>query len=183
MRERMLSLIEQFKYAMTVLGGDYYTFQKNLYGRDLGFTSFPSGSGLFRNITITDLLGQMGTVPFTNDSDGLSVLDRRFWILDTRLDNLTTDGTGFGMNTTPPGTPYTDYFGTGADVRPVLPDRINIVLDYRDRLRTQRFSWITYRANRLTGSIVDIARFDQQYATARAQQIASMAQRRSLTGV
>ncbi len=181
MRERMLSLIEQFKLAMTVYGGDYYTFQKNLYGRDLGLPTVPSGSGVFSNLVLSDLLGQMDTVPFTNDSDCLSVLDRRFWILDTRLDRLTTDGTGWGMVTTPPGTPYTDFNGAGSNVRPVLPDRIDTVLDYRDRLREQRFSWISYRADRLSGSLAAIARFDQQYATARAQQLASMAQRRSLT--
>ena len=187
MRERMLSLIEQFKVAISGnLGGDYYTFQKNMYGRDLGYPTLPStGTGVFRNIVIDTLLGRLNTVPFTNDADCVSVLDRRFWILDTRLDSLTTDGTGYGTKlVTPPEVPYTGYNATGASstVRPVLPDRIGIVLDYRDRLRDLRFSWITYRVNRLSGSLPAIARFDAQYANARSQQLAAMRQRRSLTG-
>ena len=52
------------------------------------------------NIVIDNLVGRLNTVPFTNDSDCLSVLDRRFWILDTRLDSLTTDGTGYGTDGT-----------------------------------------------------------------------------------
>ena len=187
MRERMLSLIEQFKTALSGnFGGDYYTFQKNLYGRDLGFPTLPStGSGVFRNIVIDSLIGRLNTVPFTNDSDCLSVLDRRFWILDTRLDSLTTDGTGYGTQiVVPPQIPYTSYNTTPAsNVRPVLPDRIDIVLNYRDRLRDQRFSWITYRVNRLTGSLPAIARFDAQYAQARSQQLAAMRQQRTLSGV
>lgn len=182
MRERMLSLIEQFKLAMTSYGGDYYIFQRDLYGRDLGLPTTPSGYGVFGNLALRDLLGQLDTVPFTNDSDCLSVLDRRFWILDTRLDRLTTDGTGFGMTVTPPGTPYSGFNAkpTG-DVRPVLPDRVADVLDYRDRLRAQRFSWIAYRTNRESGTLANIARFDAQFARARQQQLEAMNQRRSLT--
>ena len=190
MRERMLSLIEQFKLALQGnYGGDYWTFQDKEYGRDLGFPTLPdTGLGVFRNLVIEGLMGRIGTTPFTNDSDCLSVLDRRFWILDTRLDMLTKDTSGYGVRLlpipTPPGVyPYTAYNdATGSDVRPVLPDRIEIVLDARDRLREQRFSWISYRANRLTGTLANLDRFDSQYATARAQQIEAMRQNRSLTG-
>jgi len=66
-------------------------------------------------------------------------------------------------------------------VRPVLPDRIADVLDYRDRLRAQRFSWIAYRTNRESGTLANIARFDAQFARARQQQLEAMNQRRSLT--
>ena len=132
-------------------------------------------------------MGRVDTTPFTNDADCLSVLDRRFWILDQRLDSLTKDGTGYGMKVLPVPAPpgvvaYTSYnTKPNSDVRPVLPDRINIVLDYRDRLRAQRFSWITYRAHRLTGTLANIGRFDSQYAAARAQQVSAMQQTRSLT--
>ena len=189
MRERMLSLIEQFKVALLgQSGGDYWTFQYKEFGRDLGYPTLPdTGTGVFRNLVIEDIMGRVDTTPFTNDADCLSVLDRRFWILDQRLDSLTKDGTGYGMKVLPVPAPpgvvaYTSYnTKPDSDVRPVLPDRISIVLDYRDRLRAQRFSWITYRAHRLTGTLANIGRFDSQYATARAQQVSAMQQTRSLT--
>ena len=47
-------------------------------------------------------------------------------------------------------------------IRPVLPDRIDIVLDIRDRFRDLRYTWLTYRANRTDGTLVQMQRFDSQ---------------------
>jgi len=165
MRERMLSLIELFKGAVEgTHGGDYHDFQELLYGRDLGYSTVATaGQGVFRNALIEDLQGQVGVVPYLNDADCLSVLDRRFWIGDKRLERLTSDGSGYGMVLTPPGTPYADYSGVGSDVRPVLPDRIEQVVDFQDHLRELRYSWISYRVHRVEGSLVQIQRFEQNY--------------------
>ena len=75
--------------------------------------------------------------PFANMSDCLSVLDRRFWILDTMLDN---DG-------------YTQFATGGYSQRPVEPDLIDGALNTGDLFRDQRYGWITFRANREDGSI------------------------------
>ena len=181
MRERMLSLIELFKGAMDdTKSGDYHDFQEFLFGRDLGYlTLAETGMGVFRNALIEDLQGRLGTTPYTNDADALSVLDRRFWVQDARLERLTSDGTGYGMRLAPPGTPYADYTGLGADVRPVLPDLIENVLSYRDKLRDIRFSWIVYRVHRTEGSLAAIQRFEENFAAMQRKILTNQQQRRS----
>jgi len=185
-RERMISLIEQFRGA---LRGDkygrYFIFQKDSHGRDLGILTVPStGKGVVSNEFVKDLIGEMDVVPFTSSSDCLAVLDRRFWIQDIRLDTLTRAGNGFDtvLSNDPdapqaniPGggqaaVPYTGYTDTGsifttggALTRPLLLDRIDGVLDVSDRLRSQRYAWIVYRAHRMTGILQDVRRFDIQY--------------------
>lgn len=173
-RERMLSLIEMFRGAMSGgLGGFYYDWQDAEHVEDLGDPTDPeSGLGLFPNRLITTLVGEVGTSPFVNTYDCLSLLDRRFWILDRRLDSLEPDpnnqfamqqATG-GVSFDEQGGPYTAYTDTGltggALVRPVLPDHLDLILNVRDRLRAIRYTWLTYRTHRFVGTLARIQAFD-----------------------
>jgi hypothetical protein len=149
MRERMLSWIEEVSAAYeNNKGGDYYTFQVEDHIEDVGSPTSPAdGLGVVHNQFLTSLVGLIDYAPFANTSDCLSVLDRRFWVLDTRLDGETPVGSS---------TPYADLVdGAG---RPVLPDLVNDVLDNDDRFRELRFSWVVFRADRVNGSLQALAR-------------------------
>lgn len=149
MRERMLSWIEEVSGAYTNnKGGDYYTFQAENHIEDVGSPTSPTdGLGVISNQFLISLIGLIEFAPFANTSDCLSVLDRRFWVLDTRLDGEAPVGLP---------TPYADLVnGTG---RPVLPDLINDVLDNDDRFRALRYSWVVFRADRVSGSLQALAR-------------------------
>jgi hypothetical protein len=149
MRERMLSWIEEISAAYeNNKGGDYYTFQAEDHIEDVGSPTSPAdGLGVVHNQFLTSLVGLIDYAPFANTSDCLSVLDRRFWVLDTRLDGETPVGSA---------TPYADLVdGAG---RPVLPDLVNDVLDNDDRFRELRFSWVVFRADRVNGSLQALAR-------------------------
>ena len=149
MRERMLSWIEEISGAYeNNKGGDYYTFQAEDHIEDIGSPVSPiDGLGVISNQFLVSIVGLIEFAPFANTSDCLSVLDRRFWVLDTRLDGETPVGSA---------TAYADLVnGAG---RPVLPDLINDVLDNDDRFRALRFSWVVFRANRLNGSLQALAR-------------------------
>ena len=149
MRERMLSWIEEVSGAYTNnKGGDYWTFQDENHIEDVGSPTSPTdGLGVISNQFLISLIGLIEFAPFANTSDCLSVLDRRFWVLDTRLDGETPVGLT---------TPYSDLVnGTG---RPVLPDLINDVLDNDDRFRALRYSWVVFRADRVSGSLQALAR-------------------------
>lgn len=171
-RERMLSLIELFRGPMSgERGGFYYDWQAETHAYDLGEKGDPdSGRGLFPNRLITSLVGELGTSPFLNTTDCLSLHDRRFWILDRRLDGLRPDGDfatqlalGGPAFPTQDG-PYTAYLDTasgGSEVRPVLPDHIDLILNVRDRLRDTRFVWLSYRTHRLIGTLSRIEQFDE----------------------
>ena len=74
----------------------------------------------------------------------MSILDRRFWVLDYRLDT----------ETNPAGDVYTTFTTNTDNQRPVLIDYIEGALDMGDKFREQRFSWITFRADRVDGSII-----------------------------
>jgi len=149
MRERMLSWIEEISGAYeNNKGGDYYTFQAEDHIADIGSPVSPiDGLGVISNQFLVSIVGLIDFAPFANTSDCLSVLDRRFWVLDTRLDGETPVGSA---------TAYADLVdGAG---RPVLPDLINDVLDNDDRFRALRFSWVVFRANRVNGSLQALAR-------------------------
>jgi hypothetical protein len=149
MRERMLSWIEEISGAYdNNKGGDYWTFQDEDHIKDVGSPTSPAdGLGVISNEFLVSLIGLIEFSPFANTSDCLSVLDRRFWVLDTRLDGETPVGIP---------TPYADLVnGTG---RPVLPDLVNDVLDNDDRFRALRFSWVVFRADRVNGSLQALAR-------------------------
>jgi hypothetical protein len=175
LRERMLSLIELFRSATKGLkGGYYWTWQDEEHVEDLGDPADPnSGLGLFPNRMITSLVGETSHSPFANTSDCLSLLDRRLWVLDRRLDSLKPDAANpFGMTeySNPPdpvfpnvGGPYTAYSDLttgGAQVRPVLPDHLGLILNVRDRLRGIRYTWLAYRTHRYIGTLAQIAAFN-----------------------
>ena len=143
MRERMLSWIEEIS-AVYGKGGDYYVFQKDNHISDVGTAgSALSGLGVLSNAVVTSLTGLTTATPFANTADCLSILDRRFWILDFRLDSLPK-----GASPT-----YSEFADDGRAQRPVLPDLIEEVLNLDDKLRDQRYAWISFRANREDGSI------------------------------
>jgi hypothetical protein len=75
--------------------------------------------------------------------------------LDLRLDVLTPPS--YSPDT---GTAYTDFQTSGYG-RPVLPDRVDGVLDRTDRFRNLRYTWISYRTNRGNGTLVSVERFDE----------------------
>lgn len=174
MRERMLSLIEMLRSAMLGgRGGLYWDWQNGDHVEDLGDPLDPeSGQGLFPNRLIRTLIGEVDKSPFVNTSDCLSLLDRRFWILDRRLDSMEPDPDNqFAMQEASGvvpfdrvGGPYTAYTDTsvtkGALVRPVLLDHLDQILDVRDRLRAIRFTWLTYRTHRFVGTLSRIRAYD-----------------------
>jgi hypothetical protein len=160
MRERMLSWMEeirtvQFKY------GTYFIFQRDRHISDLGTTTDPeSGLGLLTNPYLFGLVGNWAESPFANVRDCLSILDRRYWCLDYRLDTLTPP---YGISVVP----YADFANDGG--RPVEPDRINEALDGRDKLRVTRYSWLNLRVNRISGTLENIRRFDAELPKRRAE--------------
>jgi hypothetical protein len=147
MRERMLSFIEEVKSIyVNEKGGDYYVFQQDDHIEDIGSPTDPAdGQGLVSNSLITSLQGLVDETPYANVEDCLSVLGRRFWILDFRLDE---DG-------------YTSFVEDLFDQRPVLVDLVDDVLNLDDRFRDLRFSWIRFRADRVNGSITEARRAEE----------------------
>lgn len=162
-RERMLSWIE--KISLVVEGtksGDYYVFQRDEHILNLGSPTNPDeGLGVMSNAYIDNLQGKTDWAPFVNTSDCLSVLDRRYWVLDFNLDYEGPIGSSdyyASFTITAPGIPPL----TAGSGRPVEPDRVDDVLDRDDRLRPLRFSWIRYRTDRVNGTLPAIVRFDAE---------------------
>lgn len=163
-RERMLSWMEELRGLFTAhKGGSYFVFQRDEHIADLGDTSDPSaGLGVIFDAYLRDIEGVTLISPFANTSDCLSILDRRFWGLDFRLDYLRPPFR-------PLDPPYSDFAdGVG---RPVLPDRIEEALQQRDHLRDARWSWLTLRTDRVTGTLEAIRRFDAELPRRRAEQM------------
>ena len=181
-RERMLSWIEFLHRAISGRkSGTYWIFQRDEHVDDLGlFTDPETGLGLLSDGYILSLNGRVDVVPFANTSSCLSFLDRRFWILDLRLNQLTTDLTNPLKMTKflgPPGPPafaYTAYTdatsGSGGAVRPVEPDRIEEALNSRDRFRPIRFTWVAYRTHKTLGTMAAIKRYDIELPEREAEQ-------------
>lgn len=155
MRERTLSWIEEVRSIyQNGRGGDYWVFQDEDHILDIGSPTDPAdGKGLISNLVISSLEGLVGEAPFANVSDCLSVLDRRFWVLDSRLDSIVPSGGSFT---------YTQFADNDWDQRPVLPDLIEEVLNLQDRFRPTRYSWIAFRADRVSGSIISKRRAEDQ---------------------
>lgn len=139
LRERFQSWSEHLLYRG--FGGTFFVFQRDAQAADLSAWSSASALG-----------GQTEITPFANDSDALSVLDRRFWIGDLQLDYTSPPFAG--------GSPYTS-FSTGVG-RPVFPDHIELALGKRDNLRDFRSVWLGYRANLIDGTLASIRRYDAQ---------------------
>lgn len=169
-RERMLSWIEELTDGAFDASkrGSYFVFQRDEHIADVGSPTDPvDGLGVPSNVYVTSLSGLTGVAPFANTSDCLSVLDRRYWCLDTRLDRETPASL--------PGEPYASFTAdnssggtyTVGSGRPVEPDRIDGVLDRTDRLRQLRMSWVRYRAGRIRGTLPSMERLSEDRDTAK----------------
>jgi hypothetical protein len=184
MRERILSWMEKMNVAY-VRSGTYYVFQRDEHIDDLGSPTDPSdGLGVPSNLFITSFTGLVNVAPFANTSECLSILDRRYWCLDYRLDNefppYSVGGdpySTFAVDNSP-GTHLT--VGSG---RPVEPDRLEEVLDRTDMLREQRYSWVKFRANRFNGTLPSIDRFYVELPERLAAQVELLRLQRSITEV
>ena len=176
MRERMLSLIEMLGSVTSgARGGYYWDWQEEEHIEDLGTLTDPeSGLGLFPNRLVVGLLGETARSPFCNNTTCLSLLDRRFWIHDAKLDSKAPDpNNDYGMIAAGAiafdqvGGPYTAYNDItvtgGSEVRPVLTDHLDLILDVRDRLRAIRYTWLTYRTHRFRGTLTAIDQFEAEY--------------------
>jgi hypothetical protein len=156
MRERMLSWIQEIQDAYTVQrDGDYREFQLEDQIEDLPNSSNRTrGLGYWSNALIDSLRGVIDVAPFANVDDCLSVLDRRVWIKDLKLDY-----------TYPPAggpTAYTELGTNALNQAPVLTDYIADALDLQDGFRQTRYAWIRFRADRVDGSIVNALRARNQ---------------------
>lgn len=160
LRERMLSWIEEITAVLDgKKQGNYYIFQLDEHAADLGDpTISDSGLGLLSNLYLRSIRGMVSVSPFTNDADALSILSRRFWLLDYRLDSMKPPG---ALPGDPTYTEFTNPAGGGV-VRPVLPDHVKIVLEQRDQFRQLRYTWLAYRTNRVEGTLAQIERFDAE---------------------
>ena len=154
-RERLLSWIEEMKSVYVGRGGDYWVFQDEDHIEDVGSPTDPTaGAGIISNLVISSLAGLVDDTPYTNVGDCLSILGRRFWILDTRLDE---EG-------------YTSFATDAWGQRPVLPDLVEDVLNLDDRFRDMRFSWVRFRADQVTGSIIKARRAEDDLPDELAKQ-------------
>ncbi len=164
-RERMQSLIEFILRISRAKGGSYFIFQRDVHIGELGDpTDAELGLGVMSNDFLEMVMGRVEVMPYANNSGCMSVLDRRFWVLDQRLDSLTYDAVTHGMKKSTPGDPtYTAYTDdTGGLVRPVLPDLIDGVLDHDERFRAVRYVWLSYRVHTVLGTLAAIQRFDDE---------------------
>lgn len=152
MRERILSWMDVLRDVSEIShGGTYRTFQVEQHISHLGsLPDFDEGWGVMSNGLITSIFGRTLVAPYANNTSCLSVLDRRFWILDTQLD---IDHPPYGSTT-----PYADFEANVG--RPVLPDRITVALDQRDRIRATRNAWLALRTHMVQGTLEAIRRFD-----------------------
>lgn len=157
LRERFLSWLEKVASASSgSYGGGYAVFQADEHAGDL------SGSGVYSNEDATSLSGLTQYAPFASSSDGLSVLDRRFWCLDVSLDAQVPP---YGAGADPYASLEDDLSSSGYTVgsgRPVLPDLVTEILDGEDELRDLRYAWVSFRTRRVDGTLPSIARLEAE---------------------
>lgn len=163
MRERLSSWLEELSNSLDGgKGGSYYVFQRDEHISDLGSATDPgAGLGVVSNLFTTSLSGLTQYAPFANTSDCLSVLDRRYWCLDLRLDAEVPPYGGVDPYASFEADNSVSGFTIGSG-RPVLPDRIDDVLDRTDRLRELRYSWIRFRTDTVDGTLPAVIRFDTE---------------------
>lgn len=175
-RERTLSWIEEFDaFFRGQKSGNYFVFQRDQHIRDLGNPLIPEeGLGVISNELVNNVRGEVHLSPFANTTDCLSILDRRFWILDTKLD--------YEFPANQNGVPSYSAFETSANVpnapefdgRPVLLDRIDEVLNTNDQLREKRYFWIDFRVNRESGVLSQIETSKKEFEKRRQDMIRQM---------
>jgi hypothetical protein len=162
-RERMLTWIEMLSPVSDRFKlGSYFIFQKDCQIENLNTLTNPEiGLGVPSNDYLWEITGLNQYVPYANNSSSMSILDRRFWIEDTRLDDLTYDSaTIIGMKLAGSGdTTYTD-FENDSNIKPVLLGRINNVLEKKDKFYDMRYMWVNYRTNKIFGTLPKIKQFD-----------------------
>jgi hypothetical protein len=188
-RERILSMIELFGASASQKQGNYYVFQDDNQCQDLGSPTNPEdGLGVLSNLYMESIVGNTTTVPFANNSGCLSLLDRRFWVQDPRLDIYTTDSSRpYGMKKSgigdTPYTAYTDSDNGGDTVLPVYPDLVEEVLNSRDRLRALRYVWLSYRTNTFLGTLAAVEKYDQDVISRLERQYNTLLQRKTIIGL
>ena len=158
-RERILSLMENFNEAMSGRKrGSYREFRVDRHIFDLGHPSIASeGLGVPSNRFLMDVAGIVGKSVFLNDSDCLSILDRRVHCQDLMLDEQKPPFSDYAD----PSIPFYTDLSNGVG-RPMLIDRIDDVLNNSDRFRSLRYAWLTFRAHRIDGTIAQIDRWDRE---------------------
>lgn len=152
-RERILSWIEEIKEpARKNKSGNYHIFQLEDHLNELHDpTDTSRGYGLVSNLLIESLSGVRTVSPFLNTPDCLSVQDRRYACGDDRLDYETPLDPAETI-------PFASLERTGTVLttgsgRPSIIDRIDDILDSSDRLRNLRYTWISFRTNKGTGTL------------------------------
>ena len=150
-RERILSWIEELRSpTKNPKKGSYHDFQTEEHISELNDpTDTDRGLGVVSNEMVFSMSGETLVAPFLNTSDCCSILDRRNWCQDTRLDYLTPFGSS---------DPYTsierNVVGYSlSSGRPLQIDRIDETLDFSDQLRNLRYTWINFRTNRANGTL------------------------------
>jgi hypothetical protein len=172
-RERILSWVEEFGvFFRGDKFGSYFVFQRDQHISDLGNPLIPDeGKGVVSNALIQGAGGLVDISPYANTTDCLSVLGRRFWTNDFRLDgefppfqagvpSYATLESNINNPTAPVG-----------DGRPVLPDLIDEVLDNNDQFRELRYSWLDFRVNRETGTVEVSTRFARELPKRRREEL------------
>ena len=183
MRERTLSFLEEFDvFFRGDKFGTYFVFQRDEHVGDLGNPLIPDeGKGVMSNELIDGVRGLINISPFANTTDSLSVLDRRFWVNDFRLDAEFPPGSGAA-------TPSYATLESNAnnlvadegDGRPVLTDRIEDILNDDDQLREFRFAWLNFRVNRENGTLALIRRFLEELPKKRREELKQLRLSKSL---
>lgn len=184
LRERNLSFMDEFQvFFENLKSGNYYVFQRDRHIRDLGNPLIPDeGLGVMSNELINGIRGEVAISPFANTSDCLSILDRRFFINDFRLDNE------FPPNqTNVPSYAVLESNANNTDLevgdgRPVLPDYIDDVLNNNDQFRELRYTWLAFRTNQQDGTLALLESFESEFNKRRADQIKQIKLRRALGG-
>ena len=172
-RERIFSFLNEFDvFFRGDKFGSYFVFQRDQHISDLGNPTIPDeGKGVMSNALIEGAGGLVNISPYANATDALSVLGRRFWCNDFRLDGEFPPFQGgvpsyatLESNTNNPAAPE-------GDGRPVLPDLINDVLDNNDQFRELRFAWLDFRVNRETGTLENEERFARELPKRRRKEL------------
>ena len=153
-RERILSLMENFDTAMKeTKRGSYWEFQADRHSFDLGIPTIPeTGLGVPSNAYLYGLAGYFTVSPFLNDSDCLSILDRRVVLEDILLDR---EQPPFSA----PEDPFYTKFAED-DGLPLLLGRIDQALNKSDRIRQKRLAWLYLRTTKTDGTLANIRNFD-----------------------